>query len=129
MIRIARIFLVFALILSVGGHWALLQVTAWASMLVSFTQQTSLVDAVSQTFDGEHPCELCKLALRGAAEDRQRGDSAPQQTVKKLELFVVSSPEAGYAAQITETHQSVWDVLVLGSHLDEPVTPPPRALA
>lgn len=29
-------------------------------MLAEYSQQTSLADAVAKTFDGEHPCGLCK---------------------------------------------------------------------
>ena len=49
-----------ALFLLVGGHWALVQTVAWGTMIMDFSKQGSVSEAVTKTFDGEHPCALCK---------------------------------------------------------------------
>lgn len=79
------------LVLSLGLHWALLQTVAWTGMLVSYSRDASLVDAVSKTFDGKHPCRLCKAIRKGQAEESEQD----RQTVKpalKLELGLASEP-------------------------------------
>jgi hypothetical protein len=50
-----------------GVHWLALQTVAWTGMLVSRTQTASITEAVSTTFDGDHPCPLCR-----AVEEAQR---------------------------------------------------------
>jgi hypothetical protein len=43
-----------ALFLLVGGHWALVQTVAWGTMIMDFSKQGSVSEAVSKTFDGAH---------------------------------------------------------------------------
>lgn len=78
-----------ALMFSVGMHWNLLQVVAWGGMIVKFAQQGSVTEAVEKTFDGEHPCSMCKAIEKGKAEEKK----APQQKneTKKPEMFCASS--------------------------------------
>ncbi len=66
------------LVLSLGLHWALLQTVAWTGMLVTYSRDASFQDAVSKTFDGEHPCALCKVIKSGRAEEGRQ----EQQQVK-----------------------------------------------
>jgi hypothetical protein len=58
--KICRVFLAIALCLCLGAHWAVLHSVAWGAMIVQYSQHASLATAVKQTFDGEHPCQLCK---------------------------------------------------------------------
>jgi hypothetical protein len=70
---------VATLCLSLGVHWALLQSLAWTGMLLSWSQEVSLVEAVKNTFDGEHPCPLCKAVESG---QKQTPKSVPLQRIK-----------------------------------------------
>ncbi len=63
---------VLALVLVTGGHWALLQSVAWTGMAVSYSRQTSLTKALKMTFDGKHPCPLCKIVKAGKAAEKKR---------------------------------------------------------
>lgn len=65
---VAASILVFVL----GLHWALLQTVAWTGMLISYSRNASLRTAVTQTFDGEHPCPLCKAVKKGRAEEKKQ---------------------------------------------------------
>ncbi len=62
--------------LAVGLHWILLQCIAWLGMAVVYSdQEGSIVEGLSKTFDGQHPCPMC-LAIKdaksgGAGEDPQ----------------------------------------------------------
>jgi len=50
---------------SLGGHWALLQTSAWVGMIVQYSQRAGLKAGIAQTFDGEHPCSVCKAIQDG----------------------------------------------------------------
>ena len=55
-----RAFLAGIMILMMsGGHVALLQVTAWSSMLLQRAPDMGWQLAVNSTFDGSAPCSLC----------------------------------------------------------------------
>lgn len=77
-------FVVLALVLVTGGHWALLQSVAWVGMAVSFSQTATLKEALVRTFDGQHPCKLCKIVAEGKKSERKQ---TPQKPIHKLDLF------------------------------------------
>jgi len=53
-----------ALFCAAGGHLVFVQAFAWAKMTYSFAQGGSLRVAVKKTFDGKHPCQICKKLCR-----------------------------------------------------------------
>lgn len=55
-----------------GGHLALLQTFAWGNMLVDFSSKGSLSEAMDKTFDGEHPCPLCKAVKKSKSEEDKK---------------------------------------------------------
>jgi len=63
-VRLPKICLVVALACSVGLHWAVFQSIAWLGMLASYSQELPIAQAVARTFDGKHPCSLCKEIAR-----------------------------------------------------------------
>ena len=80
-----------ALFLSAGGHWAMLQGVAWATMVRDFSRGSSVTSAMEKAFDGKHPCALCKKI----AAERSHEEKAPLtvKAEKKAELFVSTSSE------------------------------------
>ena len=78
-----------ALFLSAGGHWAMLQGVAWATMVHDFSRNGSLTQAVEKTFDGKHPCAMCKKIAK-AKHSEASGEKAPVTVKmdKKAEVFV-----------------------------------------
>ena len=82
--RFARLLVVLALVASIGGHWALLQSVAWTQMLVERTQVASFGEAVKTTFDGAHPCAMCKRINDGKQKEQQ-----PEQALLKVKLDVI----------------------------------------
>jgi hypothetical protein len=64
--------LIGTLLVSMGGHFALLQTIAWGNMLVDFSSKASLTEAVGKTFDGEHPCEMCKMVKKSKSEEEKK---------------------------------------------------------
>lgn len=79
---VIRIAIVLLLVLSLGLHWAFLQTVAWTGMLVTYAQQGTLTEAVSKTFDGEHPCKMCQFVEQGRAQERQQDQQAAKPGLK-----------------------------------------------
>ncbi len=64
-------------LLGSGDSGAMLQLCAWAGMLPSYFVQTgSVQQALSQTFDGDHPCPMCK-AVSALKEQEEKNQPAP----------------------------------------------------
>ena len=71
-VRVGKWLVVLALVVTTGGHWFLLQSAAWVGMAVSYSQVDSFATALKKTFDGDHPCKLCKLVKDGKASEKKR---------------------------------------------------------
>ncbi|HTR43597.1 MAG TPA: hypothetical protein VMH87_18445 [Pseudomonadales bacterium] len=106
---------------TLGAHWALLQTVAWTTMLASNLQSTSFHEAMSMTFDGNHPCPLCKaIAAAKKSEhknqitfEKQKLDFPPVQG----ELILLAPSQIEIASQN----------LFAESLLPKPPVPPPRS--
>jgi len=70
--RIGKILVIAALVLSTGAHWAALQTVAWTTMLAANWSNESFSTAISRTFDGEHPCPLCKAITAGKKSEQKK---------------------------------------------------------
>jgi hypothetical protein len=71
--RITHLLVLAAFIFSCGGQWYALQCVAWATMIRDYAQVVPLSEAVSMTFSGNYPCEMCKaIAEKKAADDRAK---------------------------------------------------------
>lgn len=119
--RVGHILLIVALLAATGSHWAILQSVAWTTMLADNLQTLSFKDAVIKTFDGHHPCSLCKQISQGKNSEKKTDLSLD---LKKFDFcydsvgFVFISPEHFWVAG------SVQPSLRLLSQ--SPPTPPPR---
>ena len=69
--RIGRSLALIALLNFAGAHWVILQSIAWSSMLAKQAGHTHLAEAVQKTFDGAHPCSLCKGISRAQEKERK----------------------------------------------------------
>ena len=117
-----------ALFLVAGGHWAMLQGVAWATMVKDFSKTGSLTEAVGKTFDGKHPCAMCKKI----ASARTSEEKAPVTVKidKKAEVFVSSSgSELPAPASRSYKHGSVPFVLMPELCFAPPVPVPIAASA
>ena len=121
LLRLAKFILVLALACSIGLHWVFFQSLAWSSMLAENLRLGSLAQAVTRTFDGQHPCRLCK-AIADGKKSEKKSEGAP--CFKTLEFppatkeFVLTVParfglpsHAGISRRILS---------------ETPPTPPPR---
>jgi hypothetical protein len=125
--RIRRLFAnslaLCAALMLVGGHWAALQVVAWTGMLWTYSSEGSLITAVEKTFDGQHPCDLCKTIAKSRSSEEKAPARAPLQ-LAKIDAVVLT--ESGMAEPVFgETNWS--PVTVHGEmRLETPPVPPPR---
>jgi hypothetical protein len=75
--RFAAFLCVMAVFQLIGGHWAVLQVTAWVGMLVKYSEAEGVEVGISKTFDGKHPCSLClSIAKNKQTEKKQSSQLA-----------------------------------------------------
>ena len=121
--KLAHVSVIVALVAAIGGHWAVLQSVAWTSMLADNLRTDSLEVAVIKTFDGQHPCKLCKVVSAGKKSEKQvEFPSLAKQLEFTLSAhpFVFSAPAQFYlqAEPRTQSHSTLWT----------PPVPPPRSL-
>lgn len=77
-----------ALIFPLGSQGALLQSVAWLGMMVKYSKDAPLAEALSKTFDGKHPCRLCKAIQQSRASEKQR-EASQSKLVTKLDAGLV----------------------------------------
>jgi hypothetical protein len=122
--RLGHALLIAALIVALGGHWAVLQTVAWTNMLATHLRTSSLEDAVTKTFDGNHPCGLCKEISAGKKAEKK---TEFPSLAKKLEfvsvcpVFIFNPPSDFYLVPEAEA--------VACPLTHQPPVPPPRRLS
>src|SRR5215469_12912704 len=87
--------MIVALLAATGTHWVLLQSVAWTTMLADNLRTGSLVEAVEKTFDGQHPCSLCKRISAGKKSEKKAEFSLSDQRlefISKRAVFVFTAP-------------------------------------
>ena len=83
-----RSFVAIITALAVGLHLVLLQCFAWVGMAVVYTQQEgSLIEGLSMTFDGEHPCALCDCVKAAQEQEKSPNAPAPKVDLKLTQVF------------------------------------------
>ena len=121
--RLGKILVVAALVLTTGLHWAALQTVAWTAMLADHLSSQTFSEAVSQTFDGQHLCPLCKAIAAGKKSEQK---SEAVAFTLKMEFPPVT---AGFIL-VAPTPISAFcpDALSAPSSFVKPLLPPPRSL-
>ncbi len=120
-IRPAKVLVVILLATTLGMHWALLQTLAWTTMLAGNLSSTSFHEAVTKTFDGKHPCPLCK-AVEAGKNSEHKADFTFDAFKPEFPLNAeVLAPCAPTAFQLYPSRNFFAKSLFL-----KPLTPPPR---
>ena len=86
--RLARGIVVALLATVTGGHWALFQTAAWVGMTLDYSQTDSLAGALKKTFDGKHPCKLCRLI---SSEKKSEQKKETRLLIDKPDFFFSSA--------------------------------------
>src|SRR6185436_9517739 len=120
--RFGKWLVVLALVLSTGGHWVALQSVAWVRMAITFAQTEPLHVALKKTFDGKHPCQICKTVQEGRKSDQKQ---ATLKVETKLE-FCLYSRSVPLPLPAVEKHLTTFEA-ALQFRSETPPTPPPRS--
>jgi hypothetical protein len=120
-VRTGRCVVALALCLSVGGHWFCLQSVAWAGMVANYSQHRSLTQAIAQTFDGDHPCDLCKHITK--ARDTEKKQDR-QTSTGKTDLFCTTNQVFLPPPFVPFRYPNLISVSICG--WQQPPSPPPR---
>ena len=121
--KIAQILTVMVLVCAIGGYWAILQSVAWVGMAVNYSQNSTLKEALVKTFDGKHPCKLCKVVQEGKRSEKKQ---EAQKLDSKLDFFLVKKqmfvcPSLDFSLTPIPSHCA-------RSRPEIPPYPPPRKL-
>ena len=119
--RIGKMFLVFALAAMLGANWAFLQTVAWTGMLANNLRTQGLNEAISRTFDGEHPCPLCEAIAAGKKTESK--DPVAGQT-QKLEFPPLAGTIVFYAPPLPPCLPAADSFVKF--FRPKPLLPPPR---
>jgi hypothetical protein len=96
---------------------------AWAGMAVSYSQQSGLIAGLSQTFDGEHPCPVCKAIEFG---EKREGKKAPLLTAELKKDYLASWSHFQICREWSEVVYPAFSEQLRGVATEPPV-PPPRS--
>ena len=120
--KASRLIVIFALLASIGGHWALLQSVAWTRMIIERTHADSFATAVQTTLDGAHPCDLCKRITEGKQHEQQPEKSLVKVKMDMLcerRIIAIAPPSEPLIFQSGPTEGT--------PRAERPPVPPPRA--
>ena len=121
--KVGHVLVLFALLAAIGGHWLLLQSVAWTTMLADNLRTSSLPQAVERTFDGRHPCAICKQIAKGKQAEKKSDLSVERNKFEfsySRAVFVFSPPTHFWQARAFDA------AATLLTHA--PPVPPPRQL-
>jgi hypothetical protein len=119
--RLSRLVLVVTLAASIGLHWAFLQSIAWVGMVVSYAETSTLKEALAKTFDGKHPCSLCKEIEQGKRSEKQ-----PARQIEGKKLDFIGNRQDFVFADPTSFHLLPSFDASAVSRPARPPVPPPR---
>jgi len=121
--RIISIWLLLVMLVITNLHLPVLQVGAWAGMLVEYSRGNTFIDAMEMTFDGDHPCEMCKVIK--AEQTKSDTDHLQAETQNRLLLFIEPILAWTHELHLLEILDSFPASLSQLTH--QPETPPPRS--
>jgi len=92
-------------------------------MVISYSHNAPLTEALAKTFDGKHPCKLCKNIAEGKRTEKT---SDSDLDLKKFEFSFVSSEFVFSAPAFLDDPKPRNDSAVV--LVQTPPVPPPRQL-
>jgi hypothetical protein len=121
---VKRWVIVVLLVLSLATPWSVLQSLAWVSMLVKYSRQATLAQAVEMTFDGKHPCRLCRIVQQNQAHERQ---PQPKSNSASKDFLQLDLPPHAWAMLHPVVPRPEPEVLAVPAPRSyPPPLPPPR---
>lgn len=124
LLGLSKWLVVLTLTLSLGVHWALLQSVAWVGMVVNYSQDATLAEALVKTFDGKHPCKLCKVVDEGRRSEKKQ-DAQKVERKKKFcfdSSICIPRPPSAFTCLSTPSDSAL-------NRIETPPVPPPRGIS
>lgn len=120
--RFARVVATLAICYSIGGDWIALQSIAWTTMLIDYSHQCSFKQAIVHTFDGAHPCDMCKHISKGKASQKN-----PERVVvaPKADLICATAKRLSRPSFVLLDYPE--RTISFPTTFHQPAAPPPRA--
>ena len=111
-----------------GGQWAVLQSVAWARMLAEYSQQSgSVAQGLERTFDGQHPCNLCRAIQTGKSKEHKESSPVPgTKEDGKVKAWLTEAPTPAAERVIAAAEFAREGESEFTSRAEAPPTPPPR---
>jgi hypothetical protein len=119
--RLTHIIVLAAFVFSCGGQWYVLQGLAWVKMIHDYAQMVPLTEAVSMTFSGQYPCEICK-----ALAEKKQSENDKICSLEKVEKKFFSSVAVVLAHPNAVPLRYADYLTSLQTRAEAPPTPPPR---
>lgn len=116
-----------------GGHLGVAQMVAWVKMIHDYSSEKGLVEGVKETFDGEHPCAMCR-EIAEAKQEEQKQTPLPLEKTQGVSLSkwlallpTLEIPEAPAGA--CDAVICFGDAETFGLRMEpQPAVPPPRVM-
>jgi len=110
-----------------GAQWLVLQGAAWSFMLATYTARGSLRDGVAKTFDGKHPCCMCKSIKKARTEEsaQQKNPAAPVKEDARF-VGVTATALALLLPPASRLRAVSFDSRTPAVRTERPPVPPPR---
>ncbi len=123
--KTASILAFVAVFQIMGGHWVVLQSYAWAKMAVEYSKTAGFLKGVEKTFDGEHPCDMCKHVQKGT--QKENADPVKVDLVKLLKQSEILLSFGNHLVFCSISLGSAYSsaVYFFSIRTDAPLTPPP----
>lgn len=120
-LRFGHVLLVVALLGALGAPWIALQSVAWGTMLANFARTSDWSEAIQKTFDGQHPCALCKSIERGKKSEKKANVTV---VVTKINLFHQAQAKLVFREGAGEELRA--GNFASARRFEQPPLPPPR---
>jgi hypothetical protein len=115
-----------ALVATGGGYTAVLQGIAWGTMIIRYSQDSSLADGIDRTFSGKEPCQLCQRIALAESGDSERLPEETTEPVGNFDLFPTEVAELPIPVQGWDIFGDARHLLPSAPFLDR-LFPPPEA--
>ena len=120
--------LVGMMLLALGTAPLVVQSVAWGLMLVEYSRTSTFTTAVEMTFDGSHPCSLCREVQKQQEEGEKKQEA--RAMLRDLVLFHESTSVCTASPETFSHPQKLGhDPASLGTRTQRPPVPPPRRTA
>lgn len=119
--RSSKTLLGLTLAVLLGAHWLLLQSVAWVGMIIDYSQNATLSEAISMTFDGEHPCRMCLVVKEG-----KKAESKQLQLKPELKLDFLCADSTEWLPPLLPFTLLTPDSTYRSPRSEAPPGPPPR---